>query len=274
MANTIDTSFIKQFESEVHLAYQRNGSKLLNTVRKKMVKGESTTFQKIATATAGTKTRNGVVSYNDLAHSTVLCTLADYYSAEMIDKLDELKIQHDERGAAATSLSAALGRKSDDLIISAISDSGTINATSATGALTKAKLEEVYEQFGTDDVPDDGNRIMLVSPQGWTDLMGITEFASRDYVPEAELPWKGAGFSSKRFMSFLIMTHSGLDVATSVRSSLAYHSSAVGLGVGQDVSMDVTWQGKEQAHLLVASMSQGASVIDDDGCYIVKHTET
>ena len=33
MANTIDTAFIRQFESEVHLAYQRMGSKLRNTVR-------------------------------------------------------------------------------------------------------------------------------------------------------------------------------------------------------------------------------------------------
>ena len=28
MANTIDVAFIKQFESEVHMAYQRMGSKL------------------------------------------------------------------------------------------------------------------------------------------------------------------------------------------------------------------------------------------------------
>jgi hypothetical protein len=33
MASTIDQAFIKQFESEVHLAYQRMGSKLRNTVR-------------------------------------------------------------------------------------------------------------------------------------------------------------------------------------------------------------------------------------------------
>jgi len=47
MANTIDTAFVKQFESEVHLAYQRNGAKLLNTVRRKTnITGESTTFQK------------------------------------------------------------------------------------------------------------------------------------------------------------------------------------------------------------------------------------
>ena len=33
MANTIDQAFIKQFETEVHMAYQRMGSKLRNTVR-------------------------------------------------------------------------------------------------------------------------------------------------------------------------------------------------------------------------------------------------
>ena len=33
MANTIDVAFIKQFESDVHMAYQRMGSKLRNTVR-------------------------------------------------------------------------------------------------------------------------------------------------------------------------------------------------------------------------------------------------
>jgi len=39
MAVTIDQAFIKQFESEVHMAYQRQGSKLLNTVRFKFGSG-------------------------------------------------------------------------------------------------------------------------------------------------------------------------------------------------------------------------------------------
>ena len=32
MATSITTAFIKQFESEVHMAYQRMGSKLKNTI--------------------------------------------------------------------------------------------------------------------------------------------------------------------------------------------------------------------------------------------------
>ena len=56
MANTIDVAFIKQFESEVHMAYQRMGSKLRNTVRTvSSVRGNTVRFQKIGTGSASTK---------------------------------------------------------------------------------------------------------------------------------------------------------------------------------------------------------------------------
>ena len=56
MATTIDQAFIKQFEREVHEAYQRQGSKLKNTVRSvNNVKGASTVFQKVGKGTASTK---------------------------------------------------------------------------------------------------------------------------------------------------------------------------------------------------------------------------
>ena len=99
MANTIDTAFIKQFESEVHLAYQRMGSKLRNTVRTSSVSASVARFQKIGTGSATTKSRNGSVTPMELAHTTVEVTMADYYAAEYIDKLDELKININERQA-------------------------------------------------------------------------------------------------------------------------------------------------------------------------------
>ena len=44
--NTISTSFIEEFESGVHVAYQRMGSKLRNTVRTRNGVKNKTTFQK------------------------------------------------------------------------------------------------------------------------------------------------------------------------------------------------------------------------------------
>lgn len=120
MANSIDTAFIKQFESEVHMAYQRMGSKLKNTIRNNNVSGNIARFQKIGTGSASTKSRNGSVTPMELAHTTVEVTMADFYAAEYIDKLDELKTNIDERQAVATSAAAALGRKTDEIIYAAM----------------------------------------------------------------------------------------------------------------------------------------------------------
>lgn len=104
MALTIDQAFIKQFESEVHVAYQRAGSKLRNTVRfKGNVNGSSTTFQKVGKGAASQKSRHGAVPVMSLDHTNVECTLADYYAADYVDKLDELKINIDERQIVAQS---------------------------------------------------------------------------------------------------------------------------------------------------------------------------
>ena len=120
MANTIDTAFIKQFETEVHIAYQRMGSKLRNTVRTSNVTGSVARFQVIGKGVANTKSRNGNVTPMELAHTTVEATMADFYAPEYIDKLDELKTNINERQAVAQSAAAALGRKTDELIYAAM----------------------------------------------------------------------------------------------------------------------------------------------------------
>lgn len=270
--NSIDVAFTKQFESEVHLAFQRMGSKLLNTVRRKTnVVGKSTTFQKIGKGIAGTKTRGGQVPILNLVHTNVECTLVDRYGGEFIDKLDELKIEHDERSAVTQSIAAALGRASD-LDITTVTDTFT-KETTATGVVTQPKIEEAYEDFGDNDVPDDGMRFLAIAPQGWTDLMGLSAFASLDFVPESDLPFPKVGFSAKNWFSFHIFSFSGLSIPAGVRQNVAYHKSAIGHASGQDVAMDFTWQGKEQSHLAVGSMSMNAVIIDNIGGYRIRSTE-
>ena len=58
MSTTTDQAFVKQFEWEVHAAYQRQGSKLRATVRvKNGVVGSSTVFQRVGKGAANTKSR-------------------------------------------------------------------------------------------------------------------------------------------------------------------------------------------------------------------------
>ena len=265
MANTIDQAFIKQFETEVHMAYQRMGSKLRNTIRSTNVTGSTARFQKIGAGTASTKTRNGDVTTMELAHTNVEATMADYYAAEYIDKLDELKININERQAVAQSSAAALGRQTDALIVAAM-DAGA-NATQiadTSGALAKADLLALFETMGTADVPEDGQRYLAMSPAGYADLFNINEFASSDFVGPQNLPFAG-GMTMKEFLGFKIFSTS----AVAGGKNFAYHTTAVGIGINADVQTEVNYVPQKVAHLATSMMSMGSVAIDDNGIYEV-----
>jgi len=265
MANTIDQAFIKQFESEVHMAYQRMGSKLRNTVRSTNVTGSTARFQVIGKGTASTKTRNGDVSTMELAHTNVEATMADYYAAEYIDKLDELKININERQAVAQSAAAALGRQTDALIVAAM-DAGANSTQIAdtSGALGKADLLTLFQTFGAEDVPEDGQRYLAMSPAGFADLFNINEFASSDYVGPQQLPFAG-GMTMKEFLGFKIFSTS----AVAGGKNFAYHARAVGIGINSDVQTELNYVPQKVAHLATSMMSMGSVVIDDDGVFEV-----
>ena len=138
---TIDQAFIKQFEREVHEAFQRQGSKLRNTVRTiNNVKGSSAIFQKVGKGTAATKVQHGMVPVMNLDHTNVECILQDYYAGDWIDHLDELKTNIDERQVIANAGAHALGRKSDEMIITALEGAATNVITDGNVGLTKDKV--------------------------------------------------------------------------------------------------------------------------------------
>ena len=265
MANTITNAFIKQFETEVHMAYQRMGSKLRNTIRSTNVSGSTARFQKIGTGSATTKSRNGNVTPMELAHTNVEVSMSDFYAAEYIDKLDELKTNINERQAVAQSAAAALGRKTDELIIAAMDACANSTQIHDTGsALAKVDLLSLFETMGTADVPEDGQRYLAMSPAGYADLFAINEFASSDFVGPQNLPFAG-GMTMKEFLGFKIFSTS----AVAGGKNFAYHTTAVGIGVNSDVQTEVNYVAEKVSHLATSMMSMGSVAIDDNGIYEV-----
>lgn len=271
MSNQIENAFIRHFQSEVHQAYQRQGSKLRATVRSKNnVRGASTTFQKVGKGSATTKERHGQIAPMNLDHEPVECHLVDYYAGDWIDKLDELKINIDERMVVANAGAYALGRTTDELIIDALGESQTFAGGDSDG-LTKEKVLEAFEMLGAEDVPDDGDRVAVVGWKQWSELLEIDEFANADYIGSDELPWKGT--QAKRWLGAMWMPHSGLKTEAGARLCHWYHKSAVGHASGADVTSDITWHGDRAAHFVNNMMSQGACLIDAKGVVTMRAAE-
>ncbi|MBP7062748.1 phage capsid protein [Ferrovibrio sp.] len=272
MAPTIEPSFVRQFEQDVHAAYQRLGSKLRPTVRSKSdIKGSSTTFQKVGKGSASTKARHGKVPVMNVDHASVECLLQDYYAGEWLDALDELKVGHNERQVIVNAGAYALGRKTDELIIKALDASGNFAGGTGDG-LTKAKILTAFELLGSADVPDDGQRTAVIGWRQWSQLLDIPEFADADYVGDEDLPWKGA--QAKHWLGTLWIAHSGLTLSGNLRLCHWFHKTAIGHASGKDVAADITWHGDRAALFINNMMSQGAVLIDGSGVVTLRCLES
>lgn len=263
MSTTVDLSFVAQFEREVHEVFQRMGSFLLQTIRRKPnVVGATTTFQKVGKGTATTKARHGQITPMNQDHTPILCTMEDFYAGDWVDKLDELKVNHDERQVIANGGAWALGRKADDQVLTAMDGTAVVLAGGHV-AITRARFLEWVETLDSNDVPNDDGRWGLLTPRQWAIAMTIPAFADADFV--ADKPFM-VGAKPRTWMGVHWMVHTGLPgVGTATSKGFIYHTSALGFGSGAGITSDITWHGDRAAHFVNNMMSGGACLIDDTG---------
>lgn len=263
-ANTIDTAFVQEFEEGVHLAYQRMGSYLRNTIRYRSGVKNKTTFQKMGTGTATQKARNGDVPPMNLDHTNVNVTLEDWYAGEWIDDLDLLRINHDEMTAAQESGARALGRKTDELLLAAMSAS-TVTADETTNGATLAWAQSLVTKFGINDVPEGVNdRFVAIDYYNWGRLSALDQFNRASYVGDTKVLTDGA--VAKNWLGMYWMPFSGIDTSSTNATSYAYHRSAIGLAVGADVSSNIQYHNFKDSNFALNKMQMNAVLIDERGC--------
>ena len=282
MSTSIDTSFITSYEAKVHEVFQRQGSYLKDAVRvKDNVVGSTAVFQKIGKGTATTKARHGTITPMNQTHTAPSVTLADFYAGDWVDKLDEAKVNINERDALASGGAMALGRKVDDQITTAL-DATTqtvITLTVTSKAAILASAIEFAEAAWDNDVPNDGQVYAVVTARYWSQLMTIDQFQRAEYVSAEGMslmkgPMVGKG-KWKDWMGIKWKMQTGLPGAgTATAKCFIWHKMAIGYAVAQAagniagqeaVAADITWHGDRAAHFVNHMMSGNALLIDDTG---------
>lgn len=263
MANTIDQTFITDYDSDVHAAYQQYGSKLRNTVRLKSLNpGQIARFPTIGKGTATDKARNGDVVPMNPVHSYKDVTSTDKYAPEYLDTLDEIKSNIDERMLYARAGAGALGREVDSRIITVLNATTTTVLAAGSVGLTKNKLLQAISALNGYDVPDDGDRWGVLSAQAWEEFINITVVSSRDYI--TDLTWtRGTQVVNWRGIKWFF--HSALPLSSTTRQCFIYHRTAVGLAENKQITTMVDWVPQKAAFLIDSMMSCGAVLIDGQG---------
>ena len=292
MSTSITTSFVDSYEAKVHEVFQRRGSYLKDAVRvRDNVIGDVAVFNRIGTGTATTKARHGTITPMNQTHAAPSTTLADFYAGDWVDKLDEAKININERDVLASGGAMALGRKVDDQIVTVLDSTtqGIITYDATETPVTELADTLLWvESLWANDVPNDGDVFGVVSPRQWSQFMALSPFQSADWVgADGQSLLKGPMIGRNKWKDWLGVKwkmQTGLPgAATATSKGFIWHKSAVGYAVAQSagniagneaVSADITWHGDRSAHFINHLMSGNAVLIDDTGVIEANYDDT
>ena len=118
MSKFVTESMTKAFSSNVFHLSQQKGSRFGDTVRVESQSGEIDFYDRIGTLEAQELLgRHQQTTYQDVPYSRRAVSLRKFWNADLVDKLDKLKIIHSPESEYAKVFSNSMGRARDDLII-------------------------------------------------------------------------------------------------------------------------------------------------------------
>jgi hypothetical protein len=277
MAVGVSNAFVQLFDAEVKQAYQAQRA-LAGVVRERTnVEGSQVKFPKIGKGTATIRVPQTDVTPLNVSYSQVTATMSDYIAAEYSDIFSQQKINFDERRELVQVVSGAIGRRMDQLVIDALSGSGTALtvATGIGGATTNmnlAKLLAAKELLDTGNVPAQ-DRCMLIHASGLAALLDDTKIASSDYAAVKALAQGQLDtFLGFKFISIGDRDEGGLP-KPSTRTCFAFHKDAIGMGIGMNQKTEINYVAEKTSFLVASMFSAGAVAIDAEGIVAISATE-
>lgn len=279
MAYEITTAFVKQFGTTLQMLSQQKGSRLQSAVRVESgAYGEEEYFDQYGDDEASIKvSRNVDVQYAADEYKRRRVTFQDIYWSHLIDKEDKLAMLIDPTSGLMTAGAWAIGRKIDDIIITAFSaaastgkagsDSTTFTAANqiavGSSGLTIAKLITAKELLDAADVDPEEERYIACAASQISDLLNTTEVKSVDYNSVKAL----VEGKVDTFMGFKFIRTQRVTLSSTTRTALAWAKSGIVLAKRNEMvsRIDVV-PTKHYATQVYASISCGSTRMEEAKC--------
>ena len=256
MSTQITTAFVEQYRNNVELLVQQRGSVLRDFVNvDNAVVGKTKFTEQIGSTEAQKKvSRHSDSPLVNTPHARRAYSLEDYEWGDLIDKNDKVRMLIDPTSSYAQAAAFAMGRAMDDVIIDAalgtaktgvsggtdtalppsqvIASNAIDNASDAAHGLSPQKLRSAMTLFHENNVPEDEEKFLVVSPKAIQSLLTHKEVVSSDFNTVRAL----VNGEVDTYMGFRFVISNRLAIdSSSIRDCFAYVRSGIELGVGQDV---------------------------------------
>lgn len=278
MSINIPQAHIEMYRSNVIMLAQQKGARLLGTVRNDgSVVGRTVYYERIgATSAQQITTRHADTPLTNTPHTRRRAEMTDWDWADLIDNIDRIRTLYQPDNFYATAGAWAIGRSIDDVIIAAANGNSYEGQSGATvtalpagqkvavggTGLTLAKLLSARELLDAADTDPDTPRYCVLTAKQVTDLLNTTEVKSADYNTVKAL----AQGAIDTFMGFKFIRSQRLTTdASASRLVLCYTQGALGVGMGQDLMVDIgPRRDKRNATQVYVCASLAATRIEDE----------
>jgi hypothetical protein len=297
MSFQVDTALVNTYRSNIEIQFQQKGSRLRDTVMSGTQNAEFDFYDRIGSTDAvEVTTRHSDTPLLSTPHDRRRISLRDFDWADMIDRRDKIRLLADPTSAYTQNAVYAMGRKVDDVIISAatgpaytgktgstvvtfpaaseiavnyVEAGGAVNSNLTIGKLRRAKFLLTSTEAVDEDTSEE--LFAIVTASQIQSLLRTTEVTSADYNTVKALV---AG-EIDTFMGFKFKRTERLVKVGDNRECLFYPRSAIQLAIGEDTTVDVgPRRDKRNSIQIYVSMSFGASRMWEEKVLRCKCDET
>lgn len=265
-----DATFVKQFVSEVHHAYQSQGLGMRSRVRTQLgVVGTDTNFPRMgALGKPQSKSIMDDVPLEEAAWDRVPCVLNTEYKGHIIDPDGPFFSNVDERAAVVRALASAFARRQDEIILNAaVTSTNPNNATSDDSWTTDNVVRQMLAVLGTNSVFQAGELWAAVTWNVWSSLLAIPSFVSADVGGDPQ--FVRSGFGAKLWYGFAFLPYELMPtVGTNSKAALFWQRNAIGYAEGHDFMIRTDFIAHKHHWLVTAKHRMGACLIDSTGVIV------
>ncbi len=170
----------------------------------------------------------------------------------------------------------AVGRRSDQIVINALNANPGQSIAAGGSNMSYAKLRQVVEFFEENAVPI-AERYVAMSGNNLRALLADDHITSRFYtsndaVVDGNLDYKELLGMNVRIIPS--MTEGGLPLVGTTRTCLAWHKESSGMGVGQDMRVEINYLPQQTTWFVNGLFYAGATVIDNRGVFAIACDES
>jgi|TARA_Y100001970_G_scaffold168648_1_gene206241 hypothetical protein len=281
MSNQITTAFVQQYGSNVQMLSQQMGSRLREAVDVESITGKNAYFEQVGSVAAQVRTsRHSSTPQIDTPHSRRRVSLADYEWADLIDDADKVRMLIDPTSSYAKAAAAAMGRSTDDVIITALGGTAYSGETGGTSValpstqkfatsnqsdgLTIAKLLDAKKKMDLADVDPSIARYVVCGATQISDLLNTTEVKNSDYNTVKALAM--GQVDSFLGFKFIMSNRLNFDASnTDDRLVFAFTKDAIKLAIGKDVTARIDERAdKSYSTQVYYCMSIGATRMEEE----------